>query len=133
MRVSDKIVPLDYCLKNGDVVTHNTFRREPPVAGTPIEVLRHGDVVIANKPSTIPVHPCGAYRFNSLVRCCVAHLLHRCQANAIAPLQIMILAKEHNLPDLRITHRLDRLTSGACCAAPSTGQRALTAQRWQGW
>ncbi|RHY28532.1 hypothetical protein DYB32_005904 [Aphanomyces invadans] len=54
------------------------------------DLLEH--VVIVNKPSTIPVHPCGAYRHNSIV---------------------FILAKDANLYPVFPVHRLDRLTSGA--------------------
>ncbi|XP_017042842.1 RNA pseudouridylate synthase domain-containing protein 2 isoform X3 [Drosophila ficusphila] len=49
------------------------------------------DIVVVNKPASIPVHPCGRYRHNTVV---------------------FILAKEHNLKNLRTIHRLDRLTSG---------------------
>ncbi|KAF3426946.1 hypothetical protein E2986_03356 [Frieseomelitta varia] len=49
------------------------------------------DVVVVNKPASIPVHPCGRYRHNTVV---------------------FILAKEYNLKNLRTIHRLDRLTSG---------------------
>lgn len=41
--------------------------------------------------STTQVHPCGRYRHNTVV---------------------FILAKEHQLKNLRTIHRLDRLTSG---------------------
>ncbi|XP_037959336.1 RNA pseudouridylate synthase domain-containing protein 2-like [Teleopsis dalmanni] len=49
------------------------------------------DIVVVNKPASIPVHPCGRYRHNTVV---------------------FILAKEYNLKNLRTIHRLDRLTSG---------------------
>ena len=49
------------------------------------------DLVAVNKPASIPVHPCGRYRHNTVV---------------------FILAKEHGLKNLRTIHRLDRLTSG---------------------
>ncbi|KAF4517833.1 hypothetical protein B566_EDAN008775 [Ephemera danica] len=44
-----------------------------------------------DKPCSLPVHPCGRYRHNTVV---------------------FILAKEYNLRNLRTIHRLDRLTSG---------------------
>ena len=49
------------------------------------------DLVAVNKPASIPVHPCGRYRHNTVV---------------------FILAKEHGLKNLHTIHRLDRLTSG---------------------
>ena len=52
------------------VLTKNldTCRHELPVTAAPIEVLvETPDVVVVNKPSSIPIHPCGRYRHNSLV------------------------------------------------------------------
>ncbi len=43
------------------------------------------------KPSSIPIHPCGRYNLNSLV---------------------CILAKAYHRQNLRLVHRLDRMTSG---------------------
>jgi 23S rRNA-/tRNA-specific pseudouridylate synthase len=48
-------------------------------------------LLVVDKPSSIPVHPCGNYRHNSL---------------------IYILAKEHGLKKLHVLHRLDAVTSG---------------------
>ena len=60
------------------------------------------DTLIAvSKPPSIPCHPCGAYRFNSLM---------------------FILAKEPvipNQPPLHLVHRLDRVTSGLVVIAKS--------------
>jgi len=90
-------VSCEYRLKNGDHIVHTTVRREPPVDGAPIEVISMtDDLVVVNKPSSIPAHPCGAYRYNSLP---------------------FILAKENNLCDLHTMHRLDRLTSGVVILA----------------
>ena len=56
--------------------------------------------VIVNKPSTIPVHPCGAYYHNTLIH---------------------ILRKEHpELWPLNVVHRIDRLTSGLVLLARSS-------------
>ena len=49
-----------------------------------------------NKPSSIPVHPSGRYRFNTI---------------------LFILAKEYGLNPLYCIHRLDRLTSGVLLLA----------------
>lgn len=58
----------------------------------PIEtVFEDEHTLIINKPSSIPIHPCGRYNLNSL---------------------ILILAKEHERSNLRLVHRLDRMTSG---------------------
>ena len=42
-------------------------RHELPVTGERIPVLHEdSDVVVVDKPSSIPIHPCGRYRHNSL-------------------------------------------------------------------
>jgi len=51
-----------------------------------------------DKPASIPVHPCGRYRHNSV---------------------LFILAHEHGLAGLYNVHRLDRLTSGLLLFARS--------------
>lgn len=48
--------------------------------------------MVVSKPPSIPTHPCGAYRQNSL--------------------HSIVQAMRPELPQLHIVHRLDRLTSG---------------------
>jgi 23S rRNA-/tRNA-specific pseudouridylate synthase len=70
---------------------HRTHRHEPPVIGKVTLVGDRDDILAINKPASIPMHPCGSYRFNSLM---------------------FILAKEpliENQPQLHLVHRLDRL------------------------
>ena len=59
------------------------------------------DLLAVSKPSSIPMHPCGAYRFNSL-----EYILKH---EPLAPGQ----------PQLFLVHRLDRLTSGLVILAKS--------------
>jgi 23S rRNA-/tRNA-specific pseudouridylate synthase len=74
-------------------------RHEPPVSAERVSVLHDaGDLVVVNKPASLPIHPGGRYRRNTLVA---------------------VLAKEHGLPDLHPVHRLDRLTSGVLLLARS--------------
>jgi tRNA pseudouridine32 synthase len=90
VRINDKIVADQYRFKNNDAMLHRTHRHEPSIAGF-IEFVGDTDSLMAvSKPPSIPVHPCGAYRFNSLM---------------------YILAKEPmiaNQPVLFLVHRLDR-------------------------
>lgn len=89
--VNDEKVALDYKIKNGDLLKHSVHRHEPPVQGGKITIVfKSEDIVVVDKPSSIPVHPCGRYRHNSVVS---------------------ILAQEEGL-QLFTVHRLDRLTSG---------------------
>lgn len=56
-------------------------RHELPVTADPVEILAETDeLLVVNKPSSIPIHPCGRYRFNCL---------------------LYILAKENGLRHLR--------------------------------
>ncbi|CAK9296687.1 unnamed protein product [Gordionus sp. m RMFG-2023] len=93
LRVNENQVKLDYILKNGDKLQSKVHRHETPVNSHPDIVILNNDknVVIVEKPSSIPVHPCGNFRLNSLM---------------------CILAKQYNINNLYSIHRIDRLTSG---------------------
>lgn len=42
-------------------------RHEMPVLNKPLEVITDTDeLIVINKPASIPVHPCGRYRENSI-------------------------------------------------------------------
>ena len=82
----------DYILKNSDKIEHYTVRRELPVYNLPIEIIFDDEEVMGvDKPPSLPVHPCGAYNKNSLVR---------------------ILELEQGVTNWHPIHRLDKLTSG---------------------
>ncbi|XP_068582583.1 pseudouridylate synthase RPUSD2 [Cebidichthys violaceus] len=83
---------LSVVLRNNDHMKNTVHRHEPPVVGRPLEVLvDDGEVLVVNKPASIPVHPCGRFRHNTV---------------------IFILGKERGISELHTVHRLDRLTSG---------------------
>nr|XP_057946299.1 RNA pseudouridylate synthase domain-containing protein 2 [Doryrhamphus excisus] len=83
---------LSVVLKNNDHMRNTVHRHEPPVVGKPLEVLvDDGEVLVVDKPASIPVHPCGRFRHNTV---------------------IFILGKERGISELHTVHRLDRLTSG---------------------
>lgn len=78
--------------QNNDLMKNKVHRHEPPVVGHPIEIIEENDeVVVVDKPASLPVHPCGRFRHNTV---------------------IFILGKERGLSELHTVHRLDRLTSG---------------------
>lgn len=92
IRINGKIISRDYTFKENDRVTNKVHRHETSVLISPIKIIHSSDdFVVIDKPPSIPVHPCGRYRHNSL---------------------LFILAKEYNLKELYSVHRLDRLTSG---------------------
>jgi tRNA pseudouridine synthase 8/2,5-diamino-6-(5-phospho-D-ribitylamino)-pyrimidin-4(3H)-one deaminase len=89
-------VTVDYLVKSGDLISNRVHRHEPAVSSEPVSVWNTADdLVLTSKPSSMPIHPCGRYHFNSLV---------------------YALAKEHSL-FVHPIHRLDRLTSGLCLFA----------------
>lgn len=92
LTVNYKAVDVDYKLQHNDLLANTVHRHEVPVANVPIRIVHMSDdLIVVDKPPSIPVHPCGRYRHNTIV---------------------FILAKEFNLKNLRTIHRLDRLTSG---------------------
>ncbi|XP_068608199.1 pseudouridylate synthase RPUSD2 [Brachionichthys hirsutus] len=83
---------LSVVLRNNDYMRNTVHRHEPPVVGKPLEILvDDGEVLVVDKPASIPVHPCGRFRHNTV---------------------IFILGKERGISELHTVHRLDRLTSG---------------------
>uniref|UniRef100_UPI00398EA5BC pseudouridylate synthase RPUSD2 n=1 Tax=Pristiophorus japonicus TaxID=55135 RepID=UPI00398EA5BC len=92
IRLNEEPADLNTVLKNNDFMRNTVHRHEPPVTAQPIEILtQNQEVVVVDKPASIPVHPCGRFRHNTV---------------------IFILGKEHQLTELHTIHRLDRLTSG---------------------
>uniref|UniRef100_A0A2P2KY15 RNA pseudouridine synthase 7 n=2 Tax=Rhizophora mucronata TaxID=61149 RepID=A0A2P2KY15_RHIMU len=83
-------------------------RHEPPVMDWDVSVLQEEeDVVTVYKPPTVPVHPCGQYRKNTVVG---------------------ILQAEHGLAPLFPVHRLDRLVSGLLILARNASKADLFRQ-----
>ncbi|XP_040925117.1 RNA pseudouridylate synthase domain-containing protein 2 isoform X2 [Betta splendens] len=93
IRLNDAAVEdLSVVLRNNDLMKNTVHRHEPPVVGTPLQILvDDGEVLVVDKPASIPVHPCGRFRHNTV---------------------IFILGKERGMSELHTVHRLDRLTSG---------------------
>lgn len=91
-RVNGEIVSSDYRIKNGDSLQSKIHRHEMPVLAQQIRIIHEDEeYLVIDKPPSLPVHPCGRYRFNSV---------------------IAILYKEHGYRGLHVIHRLDRPTSG---------------------
>jgi 23S rRNA-/tRNA-specific pseudouridylate synthase len=105
--VSDQKVDISYVIKNGDVLTHTVHRHEPAVAvysehAPYVRVVQETDqVLVVDKPGTLPIHPCGGYNVQSLM-------------NLLEP----------QYGKLYTIHRLDRLTSGLIIL----GKTSLVAQ-----
>ena len=82
----------DYILKDNDFLTHLTIRKENPIIAQKLDIVfEDNNYLVVDKPSSWPVHICGAYNFNTLQR---------------------ILLDEYKYKDIKILHRLDKQTSG---------------------
>lgn len=109
LTVNHRSVPTDYVLKHNDLLANIVHRHEVPVMNQAIQIIHmDDDIVVVNKPSSIPVHPCGRYRHNTAV---------------------YILAKDYGLKNLRTMHRLDRLTSGLLLFGRNAQKARLTEQQ----
>ena len=96
IKVNDNIVGLNYILKNNEYISHFVHRHEPPVFNININIIYEcNDYIVIDKPASIPVHPTGKYRFNTIV-----YILYN-----------DINSKYKNI-HLFACNRLDRVTSG---------------------
>lgn len=110
--VNGEKVDCEYKVKGNDELAHVVHRHEPAVAiasgpdcspeSPYIKVVYEDDnVIVVDKPSTLPIHPCGGYNLNSLF-----HILSEQNPSLKGSL--------YNV------HRLDRLTSGLTIIAKSS-------------
>ncbi|KAJ3019873.1 UNVERIFIED_CONTAM: hypothetical protein HDU68_010469 [Siphonaria sp. JEL0065] len=96
--VNNQKKPLDYILKNGDLVCHATHRHEPPVGSHEIKIVfEDEEILVIDKPPSIPVHPSGRYTFNTVLE--------------------ILQSKEYGYRNLFSVNRIDRLTSGILLVA----------------
>ena len=94
--VNNERVEPDFELSTADEVFHHNPRVVEPAVPDEVEVLEeHEDYLITFKPAPMPMHPGGRYFKNTL----------------------MEILKERGYEDLRITHRLDAVTSGIVLVA----------------
>ena len=90
--VNDKIVDIDYRIREGDKIVHKTTRHETPVLATlPKVIYENEEFIVLDKPSSLPVHACGNFMHNTLLK---------------------LAESEMDYPNLKTVHRLDRQTSG---------------------
>lgn len=108
IQVDGEMVPVSYIVKSSQKISHFVHRHEPPVMAWDVPILdKEDDVVTVWKPATVPVHPCGQYRKNTVVG---------------------VLQAEHGLAPLFPVHRLDRLVSGLLILARNATRADLFRQ-----
>lgn len=109
IQVDGKMVPVSYVVKSSQKISHFLHRHEPPVLALDVRVLKkEPDVVTVWKPASVPVHPCGQYRKNTVVG---------------------ILQAEHDLAPVFPVHRLDRLVSGLLILARNASKADIFRQQ----
>lgn len=68
LKVNGQPAPLDYQLKYNDLITHRIHRHELPVLAAPIPIIySDDDLLVIDKPPSLPVHACGKFRLNSII------------------------------------------------------------------
>lgn len=66
--INGKPANLDTIIRNGDSIGHRTHKHEPAVSSREIKIVHEDDeLVVIDKPSGIPVHPTGRFRYNTVV------------------------------------------------------------------
>jgi len=107
IRINGGSCSLDHIVENSDLISHKLHRHEPPVLMDSLIPIVHfdGKLLVVDKPASLPVHPSGRYRFNTLVEIIKRQLKLDCKISPI--------------------NRLDRLTSGICILStdPATAER----------
>jgi 23S rRNA-/tRNA-specific pseudouridylate synthase len=122
IRVNGEVAHNDTILKNGDWISHLIHYHEPPVAleANKIPILySSSDMLVINKPGSVPVHPTGRYRYTSVVEL----------------LKAQYPALQDQCHTLNPINRLDRLTSGVCIFAttPKKAEELHALMREKEW
>ena len=96
--LNEKKATLESFVRQNDLITHKAHRHEPPILNKLSILGESEDYLAVLKPSSVPIHPSGAYYYNTLT-------------------SILNMARK----DLHLytVHRLDKLTSGVVVFAKS--------------
>lgn len=102
--INGKHITTEFVLCQNHLLQHRLHRHENPIIQADLQILADTEeLLVVNKPSSWPVHPCGRYRYNSLT---------------------FILEKQYGYKNLRGLYRLDRLTSGVFMMAKTSDAAA---------
>ncbi|VDK47650.1 unnamed protein product [Anisakis simplex] len=87
-----QVLDPEYRFKPNDAIVHVGHRHEHPILDRKIRILENSaDLLVVDKPPSMPVHACGQYRLHTVMG---------------------LLYTQYNIAGLRVLHRLDRTTSG---------------------
>uniref|UniRef100_A0A1I7XTE4 PseudoU_synth_2 domain-containing protein n=1 Tax=Heterorhabditis bacteriophora TaxID=37862 RepID=A0A1I7XTE4_HETBA len=91
----NQMTDVEYVMKNGDRIEHWGHKHEHPVRDLPIPIVADtDDLLVVNKPPSLPVHACGQYAVHTVLG------------------QLRTRYNRNGLRGPNILHRLDRATSG---------------------
>lgn len=91
-------MPIDYVLQDNDVLTSSVHRHELPVLALDVKIVFESEtMLIVDKPPSIPVHPCGRYRFNSMTAIMRKEYGYE---DLFSKLLLYVLAKAHVMTNL---------------------------------
>ncbi|KAL3993797.1 pseudouridine synthase RluA family protein [Acanthocheilonema viteae] len=88
----NQMTNVNYIVQHNDSIEHIGHRHEHPILDHYIRVIYNDtNILVVNKPPSMPVHPCGRYSVHTVLG---------------------MLREQRGLRGLRVVHRLDRTTSG---------------------
>ncbi|VDN83731.1 unnamed protein product [Brugia pahangi] len=88
----NQMTNVNYIVQQNDSIEHIGHRHEHPILDHYIKVIDNdNDMLVVDKPPSMPVHPCGRYSVHTVLG---------------------MLREQRGLRGLRVVHRLDRTTSG---------------------
>lgn len=59
---------LDYVVQNSDLIHHICHRHEHPILAKPIRIISEDEnLLVIDKPPSMPVHACGRYRLHTVI------------------------------------------------------------------
>lgn len=122
LKVNGESVDSDYVLKNNDFITNRLHRHEFPVLAAPIPIVfMDNDILVIDKPPSLPVHPCGKYRLNTITSLLEKENkiknIHGKKFIMMISRRIHIILTDDQSFSFSVVHRLDRLTSGVMIMA----------------
>jgi len=104
IRVFNYLIGLKYIVKQGDLIYYDPDykHQEPPINNNITTIYEDSYIFVLNKPPNMPVHPCGAYKQNTLTSLLHSkgfkyHLIHRLDLETSG---IIIMAKKQEYANI---------------------------------